>query len=419
MSRFEEILLEGSVDSSNSTATPLGIGGVFTGTSRDILNCGVVFVNVYADVASATDGLSIQQSSDNSNWDHTDDYTIAAGANKNFSINPHSRYLRVVYTNGGVGQAAFRLQTVCKTQNAKPSSHRVKDEIIGDDDVTLVKAALTGENGSGLWHNVKTDADGNLYITNRGNGLAIAAGEVTGTSFVHKFGSAPDFDTADGSVYIWDGADDGGINQMQYTFSTTADIDSISSDNNGDTQDVEIQGLDTNYDLVVQTITMTGQTRKALDTDLVRIFRMKNVGATDFAGQVYCYVNTAITTGTPNDKTKIRAMVDNGNNQTLMAMYTVPNGKTAYLRDWFASIAGASKSSNYIIDIFARPFGEVFQLKHRSAISDTGSSHIQHQHIEPAVYAGKTDVIMKVEGTAGGMSGATVSAGFDIVLIDD
>lgn len=266
------------------------------------------------------------------------------------------------------------------------------------------------------------DSDGHLKVHNMNDGLDIAQGLVTGHSFVHKFGNAPDFDTGDGSVYIWDGADDGGINQMQYTFSTSADIDSLSSSDNGDTQDVEVQGLDADYNLVTQTITLTGQTRVPLTTSLIRVFRLKNVGATDFAGQVYCYVNTADTTpadGVPDDLTKIRAMVNNGNNQTLMAMYTVPNGKTGYLRSWFGSVAGASRDTNFEVDLKARPFGGVFQLKHRSSLSPTGTSYMNHQYVEPEVFVAKTDIIMKVKVTAAAITDASFSAGFDLVLIDD
>ena len=206
---------------------------------------------------------------------------------------------------------------------------------------------------------------------------------------------------------------------MTYTFSSTADIDSLSSSDNGDTQDIEVQGLDSSYNLVTQTITLTGQTRKALDTDLIRVFRLKNVGTTDLAGTVYCFVNVETTGGVPNTLANIRAQVDNGNNQALMAVYTVPAGKTGYMRNWYASTAGANKSSNYVIRMKARPFGQVFQTKHLSAIADDGSSTALHTYIEPEVFAEKTDIVMSAQMKAVGGTLASVSAGFDIVLVDD
>ena len=144
---------------------------------------------------------------------------------------------------------------------------------------------------------------GNLRVTDAESGLAIAKGDVVGHTFIHKYGRSPDFDNTDGDVSIWDGADDGGTDEMQYNYSTSAIIDSLVSSNAGDTQNIEVQGLDTNYALVTQTITITGQTRKALDTSLIRVFRLVNVGSTDVAGNVYCYEDTALTAGVPIDTT--------------------------------------------------------------------------------------------------------------------
>ena len=417
MSLIRQIVIQGEVDSGNSSSTPLGISSVFTGASLDILNCGIVFVNVYANVVSAVDGLSIQQSSNGTNWDHTDDYTIAAGATKNFSINPHARYLRVVYTNGAIAQGSFRLQTICKSQNAKASSHRIKDTIIGDDDCVLIKAALTGENGNGDWHNVKTTSDGNLTISNNSDGLAIAKGDVTGHSYVHKFGSVPDFDSSDGQVTVWDGAEDGAAwEKMVYTYSLTADIQYVSSSNASDTQQVKVQGLDSGFNLVTQLVTLTGQTSATLSTSLIRVFRMKNNGSTDFAGQVFASTSVAAATGIPTTNS-VRCIIQPENNQTEMAIYTVPVGKTAYLRSWYASSAGANKTTNIIVRLRAREHGGVWQLKHK--MSWNGEIPYQHKYDEPQKFEEKVDIEITCELTAVGVTGAAVSAGFDIVLVDD
>ena len=258
---------------------------------------------------------------------------------------------------------------------------------------------------------------GNLRVTDAESGLAIAKGDVVGHTFIHKYGRSPDFDNTDGDVSIWDGADDGGTDEMQYNYSTSAIIDSIVSSNAGDTQDIEVQGLDTNYALVTQTITITGQTRKALDTSLIRVFRLVNVGSTDVAGNVYCYENTALTAGVPTDTTKIRAMIVDGNNQTGMAIYTVPAGKTGYLRQWFASSSGAKKTTNYLIKLKARPFGQVFNLKHSVSIAD--DAPYMHPYIEPQIFTEKTDVEMTAFVTDTGITAASVSGGFDMVLVDN
>jgi hypothetical protein len=399
--------IKGAVDTGNSTSTPLpgdtgGSDHIFTGVAIDILNCGILFVNIYTDAASATDGLSIQQSSDGTNWDHTDDYTIAAGATKNFSINPHSQYFRVVYTNGVGAQSVFRLQTVCKSQNAKPSSHRVKDEIIGDDDVTLVKAALTGENGDGLWHNVKTTADGNLTISDNSSGLAIAKGDVTGSTFVSKFGQNEAVGTA---AYedIWDG---GGT--YTYPVDSTAPITHIYS-TGVDVQPIEVQGLDVNGELVVQTKTLTGATVAALDTALWRVFRMKNTGSVDILTGSVVHASDA-------GKSVSYAQIVNGNNQTLMALYTIPAGYTGYLVMGGASLVGLNRSYSMDGHFYMRDFGGVFKLKHTFGVNSNGTSTFQHEYKIPLPIAEKTDLrVRAVSSAAGGVLNAT----FDIVLVEN
>lgn len=423
MSRFEEIEIKGCLDTNNSSSTPLGAGATFTGTAIDVTNCGILFVNVFADQNSASDGLSLEQSSDGTNWDHVDTYTILANTGKNYSINPHAKYFRVKYTNGGTIQTAFRLQTICKSQNAKASSHRIKDEIVGDDDAVLVKAAITGENGSGDWHNVKVTQDGDLKISDNSNGLAIAEGNVTGKTYVHVFGLAIDFDTGDNAVNVWDGADDSlfsGSPPMTYTFSSTADIDTISSSDAGDTVDIEIKGLDTNWEEVTQTVTLSGQTDVSLTTALIRVFSMENVGATDLAGNVYLRTNgSAQTAGVPDTANTVRALIKASNNRTLMAIYTIPAGKTGYMRSGYAHTAGANRESNYIISLKTKNFGSVFAVRHVAAVDDDGTSAYQHHFIEPAEFAEKTDIMVTAQVTKAATAAASIAAGFDMVLKDN
>lgn len=232
-----------------------------------------------------------------------------------------------------------------------------------------------------------------------------------------KFGKAPDFDTADGFVDVWDGADDGGINQMQYTYSTSAAIDTISSDDVTDTEPIEVQGLTADYTLTVQEATLNGQNKVTLTTPLLRVFRMKNIGTTDIAGNVYCYEDGAITLGVPDDKTTIRAMIQGDNNQTLMALYTVPLGYEIHMDVYWASMAVVAFPGDVYanIQLKSRLEGGVFQLKNEIDLLSSGNSTIQRPAGKTTfLLPEKTDIAMRAF-----CSGDTVaiSAGFEARLI--
>ena len=148
----------------NSTTATLGAGGVFNGTYEMINGYGIVYVNIISDQASATDGLVIYQSSNGSDDDHDDKFTIPAASGKNFSINPYASHLRIQYTNGATPQTYFRLQVIFKSVG-KSSSHRIQDSIIDDDDAELIKAVLSGKNPAGTFVNFQSTTAGNFKMS--------------------------------------------------------------------------------------------------------------------------------------------------------------------------------------------------------------------------------------------------------------
>lgn len=138
----QEVVLGGLVSEENSTSTPLGPSGTFIGIPIEVLDHAIIYVNPFSDVPSATDGLSVEQGPDGVNWDSKDVFTIPADG-KTFSFQAAYRWYRTVYTNGAVAQSEFRLQTVLKKMYGKPSSHRLQDDIVAEDDAELVKAVLS------------------------------------------------------------------------------------------------------------------------------------------------------------------------------------------------------------------------------------------------------------------------------------
>lgn len=106
--------MEIHVSTMNSTSTPLGIGGVFTGSAESLLDAAQIMVTVFSDVASATDGVSMQFSSNGTNWDHIQTFTTTAGLTRVMGIDVMARFYRIVFTNGGTAQGVFRLQSLAK-----------------------------------------------------------------------------------------------------------------------------------------------------------------------------------------------------------------------------------------------------------------------------------------------------------------
>ena len=154
------------VDSGNSTTATLGGGATFTGTGVDILAYRGINVAVKASHASATDGLSVQWSTDNANWDHTETYDIAANVARAFQLAPRAQYFRVVYTNGGTGQSYFRLQTVLQPFLPTPRKEPLDNQVDNDEAAIFTRSAIVGKTtaGGGAFVDVKVAPSGAVQV---------------------------------------------------------------------------------------------------------------------------------------------------------------------------------------------------------------------------------------------------------------
>lgn len=145
----------------NSTTATLGIGATYTGTGEDVSNFSEMRISVFSDQASGTDGLSIQQSTNNTNWDIIDTYTIPASTGKTFVVPRQARYYRIVYTNGGTGQGSFRLQSILNRTATAPSSNRASDGYTNETDLVQNQTFGMVYNGS-TWDRMRGTTSGTL-----------------------------------------------------------------------------------------------------------------------------------------------------------------------------------------------------------------------------------------------------------------
>lgn len=162
------------VSTANSTTSVLAGGATFTGTSEDVSNYAIIYLTVFASHASATDGLSLQQSSNGTNWDVVDTYTVPAASGRSFSVNPAGQFFRVVYTNGGTLQTSFRLQTIYKRFIGQGSSDRAGDAVSNETDLEQVQSFGMVWNGA-TWDRVPGSATLGQTIRPAGSGTATLA----------------------------------------------------------------------------------------------------------------------------------------------------------------------------------------------------------------------------------------------------
>jgi len=231
---------------------------------------------------------------------------------------------------------------------------------------------------------------------------------ISTTSLFNKFGSSPDVTSA-ATEELWDGA-------RAYIFPTSASVTHIrSAVDSAITRAVtlEVQGLDVNWDLVVQTkaTDATDSTVEIeLDTALRRVFRVKVLDDTALDQDIWVGPD-------PASAANASAIVQAGNNQTLMAIWTVPNGCTAYLTNYYCDyVRSAAKDPNGIsYDLWARDNANGYapQLKHQKGIPKQAPG-FQHNFKPYYRFAEKTDVYL-----TGSPEGADAHAhgGFDIILI--
>ena len=223
-------------------------------------------------------------------------------------------------------------------------------------------------------------------------GVSVARGLVEDFSGIQKFG----YNSAVSTSFetIWDG-------NNTYTYpssagTATATSSDTASDNNGT---VEIQGLDSNYDLATETITIGGS---ASTTSFIRVFRARMKTANTGTGNVGVISITVSSTTVA----KIRA----GYGQSLMAIYTVPRNKRAYLMQLDV---GSSKDLENEIRFITKEIsnGNVWTTK---AFITTRGGFIEKNYAYPVMMPEKTDIeiIAKASATS------SVSAGFEMFIED-
>ena len=122
-------------------------------------------------------------------------------------------------------------------------------------------------------------------------------------------------------------------------------------------------------------------------------------------------------TSTAQTDNTVTLQIDNGANQTLMAIYTVPIAKTGYIVKWWGTISKSTPASS-VSTLLLRggTLGGIGYLLQSRAVSTDASSEFTYDYAIPAPIPGGIDIWVEANASS---NDTAVASGFDIVLVDN
>jgi hypothetical protein len=243
--------------------------------------------------------------------------------------------------------------------------------------------------------------------------LQVARGQIAYHKPLFKFGN--NTTVGDSLETIWA---EGGL----YSYLTAATVLKVSSSSTDDTsagtgaRTVQLYGLDADYNEINELVTLNGQTVVNTTQSFLRINRIivRSAGSGGAnAGVIYAGTGT-VTTGVPaNVYASVNGVI--GANQSLMSLWTVPAGYTAYMLQYEVSNGTTSNTPAVCKLILAvRPYGEVFQSKDVKSL--TTGMHIEETFALPIKIEEKSDIEVRAISSSASVT-FDISAAFEIVYI--
>jgi len=245
------------------------------------------------------------------------------------------------------------------------------------------------------------------YGKNEAFGLQISRGQIQGHSSVLVFGYNPDVDTAEETVWP-----DGGT----VPHPTVASVLKISSSSTDDTsagtgaRTVYIEGLDGNYNVVSETVTLNGQTAVNTSNSYLYVngFYVISVGSGGAnAGNINAGTGV-VTAGVP---AVLYDIIATGYNNRATGHYCVPAGYTGYMNEGLFSSGQASGATS--VTGFLKQHGPDGILR-VGAVTTVNNGSAMFNFEQPYTIPEKNCVGASAIGSA---ANNAVSSFFSIILI--
>ena len=235
------------------------------------------------------------------------------------------------------------------------------------------------------------------YIWDEQFDLNVSRGKVRGTSTIHKFGATPSQST-NTTATVWDKGD---------TFYPWSAFDTpgvlvaaqVGAGDNGKV--VTIVGLDENWDVIEEDFILSSTETVTGTKIFKRVFRGYVKSGTSNVGQLNF------------SRGGIQVLrIIAGLGQTLMAIYTVPNGYTGYLYQGVCSAQAGADATGFMM-VRYNTIGQAFRVGHTFEVSGSGGEYF-YKFAFPIEIPQHSDIDIRLTTRS---NNGRYTAAFDMLLI--
>ena len=251
--------------------------------------------------------------------------------------------------------------------------------------------------------------------------LEAARNRLRGVTTISKWGRNMDIDQINTATAVVIGRDiwDLGIAGADiWVPPTAARIHALASSNDEDgaggatgALTIHIMGLDAAFTLQQEDLTLNGITSVNTVNAYTMIYRVivLTVGST---GRNLGNIDaTAAVDGT------VTARISISMNQSHMAIFQIPAAKTGFLLSTYAAIHKVGGAGTFAdTGLMLKDFGAGWRHQDAFEVGIEGTSHVQHMYSTPLILPAKSYIKMVANPSKAAQD---ISAGFDIIMIDD
>lgn len=238
--------------------------------------------------------------------------------------------------------------------------------------------------------------------------LQVSRGQISWHKTLFKYGANPDINGTQETIWSQGGT---------YAYPSAASVMKVSSSSTDDASNgtgartIAVYGLDANYNEIDEIVSLNGQTQVDTTKQYIRVFRAFVVTAGSggtAAGTIYIGTGAA-TLGVP---VTTYAAIPLGDNQTMMALWTVPAGYTAYMLGGKFSASSNNSTHTALGKFLFRPYGGVFR---NVADVTLNNGYANYNFALPLALPEKSDIETRAIALSG--SNFYVTASFEILYI--